>query len=125
MKKVVFLFLAISTIALTSCSKEDILGKGATVKVTVKKLGLIKSDGITVYMFDEQKIDTSDNFFKPIHADESSVTENGVATFEIGGEYFIGDNQKTFYFAIFDGDYYYKTATTIKQGETKKVSISY
>ncbi len=124
MKKVFLLFVSIAMISFTSCSKEDILGKDAKVKVKVTKLG-IPQNGVTVYMFDSFSINTSENFFKPVHADDSSVTEDGIATFNIGAEKFEGKKQYTFYFAVFEGDYYYKTAATIEKGETKTLKINY
>ncbi len=120
MRKVFLLFVSIAIVGFTSCSKEDILGKDAKVKVKVTKFG-IPQNGETVYMFDSLKKE----FFRPFFAKDESVTENGVATFYIGAEKFGNKKQKAFYFAIFKGGYYYKVATNIEKSETKTVEINY
>ncbi len=123
MRKIFLLFLAIFVVGLTSCDKEDLLGKSATVNVTVMKNGTLKN-GVTVYMFDSQSINTSSSFFKPNFSKSSSVTENGIATFSISGEEFF-DEQETFYFAVFEGNKYWNTSTTIKKGDSKNLTINY
>ncbi len=124
MKKVVLLLVSIMMISFTSCSKENILEKDTKVKVKVTKSG-IPQNGEVVYMFNSQEINTSDSFFDPIFSDYSSVTEEGIATFYISADKFVGEKQKVFYFAIFKGDYFYKVATNIEKGKTKTLKISY
>ncbi len=125
MKKLLFMFVALSTVLFTSCDDDEEVS--STVEITVKKNGEIQT-GVTVCMFSSEKgYDTY--FFNPMFADKKVVTEgSGVASFELQEVYDLDviDTQTTLYFAVFKGNKVLgKTALTIKKGENKTAVINY
>lgn len=126
MKKLFLFFSLFSLVLITSsCDKDD--NVSAFAKIEVKQGGVAQS-GVTVYMFTEQTGPTS-SFFKPLHSSKSVVTEsNGIATFELQETFDLNtiDTQTTLYFGVFGQNDIVlgSTALTIKEGETKAVTIN-
>ena len=113
----------------TSCQKEK--EKETIVKVKVTTTNGQARPGVTVYMFRSIKGPTT-AFFQPLYADLQVIAEsNGVATFELHNHRFAKSDlrngqQATFYFAVLSGSSTFSyQGMTIKEGETKEVSIAY
>jgi len=117
-------------LTLNSCNKDN---PKTFVKVKVTTAGILPSPraGVPVYMFLENH-GPSTSFFRPIHSRRQVITENnGIATFELGEmDLHIINSQTTFHFGVFGGTSTSPTilgtaSVTIKEGETKEVTISY
>lgn len=115
------------SLIITSCSKDE-EAVVTFAKITVKENGQNKS-GVSVYMFDENK-GPNTNFFEPLFADKTVITESdGIATFNLQETFDLDiiDDQTTLYFGIFDNDDndLGDAAITIQKGETKSVTINF
>lgn len=120
-----FLFVSLFMFTLTSC-EDDEANKSAVVKVTVLKSQAPQKQ-ITVCLFDSYA-GPSTSFYSPFHAKKKVITDdNGVATFDLSdfGDLKLMSSQTTFYFAVFDDsdNVLGQSAVTIKDGETKELTI--
>lgn len=105
----------------TGCSKKN----AATIEVQVLNAGKAQV-GVQVYMYDGL---LGDAFLESkVHASKNIATdENGVAEFSISSNDFgAASDQATFVFETFDEDEEVtgKVATSIKKGETKKITLN-
>ncbi len=120
--KRILLFFVISLISLVSCIKKE----DTIINIKVLQMGSPTS-GETVYLFSERK-NPNTLFFTPFHSDKQVITEsNGVASFELNKiiDLYARDSQTTFYFGVFKNNVLLgKTATTIKKGQEKNVTLN-
>lgn len=124
------IFASFSLLTTVSCRKDNddfsINNKNETAQVNVKVLKNGKLvNGSTVYLF---KSGPSSGFFSPFYSNRSSITEDGVAVFDLKNTFDLEviNSQTTLYFAVFDNNKNLLgySGVTIRKGETKTITIN-
>lgn len=127
MKKIVVLFLTISTLVFNSCSKDDAPTSQQSVEEkTVVKVKFYREKGDvianqTICLFGALDGLGTKNFMPSKAINKAVTNADGIASFDLE----VTNNETTFNFGVFDDipNVIGSGSTTIKKGETKTLEI--